>query len=144
MVNIAKTKVSAFGKNPRSLSLSHLRVMTWKWRAYKYLGVWITTNSNYNKPQQAQANQGKKAIFALQRLFAKLKYPPIPNALKLLDVMILTYGRELLGQAVNPELEAIGIHFLKYVLNLLQSATNMSVRGIRFAQNLQFWGVRQV
>jgi len=98
-------------------------------QACKYLGVWITTNSNYNKPQQAQANQGKKAIFALQRLFAKLKYPPIPNALKLLDVMILTYGRELLGQAVNPELEAIGIHFLKYVLNLLQSATNMSVRG---------------
>jgi len=40
-------------------------------------GVWITTNSNYNKAQQSQANQGKKAIFALQRLFAKLKYPPI-------------------------------------------------------------------
>ena len=101
-------------------------------QACKYLGVWITTNSNYNKAQQAQASQGKKAVLALQRLFAKLKYPPIPIALKLFDVMILpvlSYGCEVWGQAVNPELEAIGIHFLKYILNLLQSATNMSVRG---------------
>ena len=84
-------------------------------QAYKYLGVWITTICNYNKAQQAQANQGKKAIFALRRLLAKLKYPPITIALKLFDVMILpvlSYGCELWGQAVNPELEAIEIHFL--------------------------------
>jgi len=89
LVNIAKTKVSAFGKKQRSLSLSHLRVMTWKWRAYKYLGVWITTNSNYSKAQQAQANQGKKAVFALQRLLAKLKYPCATIALEPFDIMIL-------------------------------------------------------
>ena len=52
-------------------------------QAYKYLGVWLSTNRIYNKAQQAQANQGKKAIFTLQRLLAKLKYPPITTALKL-------------------------------------------------------------
>ena len=46
-------------------------------QAYKYLGVWLTGII----AQQAQANQRKKAIFVLQRLLAKLKYPPITIAL---------------------------------------------------------------
>ena len=95
--------------------------------------MWVTTNGNYTKAQQAQANRGKKAIlFALQRLLAKLKHPPITIAQKLFDVMILpvlSYGCELWGQALNPELEEIEIHFLKYILNLPQSATNMAVCG---------------
>ena len=45
-------------------------------QAYKYLGVWLSTNRIYNKAQQAQANQGKKAIFALQRLLACKVKPP--------------------------------------------------------------------
>ena len=75
-------------------------------------------------------NKGKKAIFALQRLLARLKYPPI--ALKLFDVMILpvlSYGCELWGLVVDPELEATEMHFLKYVLSLPPSATNMAIRG---------------
>ena len=44
-------------------------------------------------------------------------------------VPVLSYGCELWGQAVNPELETIEIHFLKYMLNLPQSATNMAVCG---------------
>ena len=132
MVNKEKPKYVPLGK---SRSLSHfsfksndLEII----QTYKYLGVWITTNGNYNKSQQAQADQGKKAIFALQRLIVKLKYHPISIALKLFDVMILpvlSYGCELWGQAVNPELDAIEIHFLEYILNLPQSATNMAVSG---------------
>ena len=41
-------------------------------QTYKYLGVWLSINRIYNKARQDQANQGKKAIFALQRLLAKL------------------------------------------------------------------------
>jgi len=88
--------------------------------------VWITINGNYIKAQQAQANQGKKDY---KDYLQSLKHPLITIALKLFDVMILPllcYGRELWGQALNPELEAIEIHFL---LNLPQSATNMAVRG---------------
>ena len=73
MVNIAKPK---YGKKPRSGSLFSFKSNDLEMvQAYKYLGVWITTNGNYIKAQQAQANQGKKAIFALQRLLAKFKAP---------------------------------------------------------------------
>ena len=98
-------------------------------QAYKYLGVWITTNGNYIKAQQAQANQGKKDY---KDYLQSLKHPLITIALKLFDVMILPllcYGCELWGQALNPELEAIETHFLKYILNSPQSATNMAVHG---------------
>jgi len=82
-----------------------------------------------SKPRQTE---GRRLLFALQRLFEKLKYPPITTAQKLFDIMILpvlSYGCELRGQALNPELEAIEIHFLKHILKLPQSATNMAVRG---------------
>lgn len=132
-VNIDKTKVCAFGKKPRSLSPFSFKGMELEMvQAYKYLGVWLSTNRIYNKAQQAQANQGKKAIFALQRLLAKLKHPPITIALKLFDALILpvlSYGCELWGHVVDPEMEATEMHFLKYILNLPPSATNMAVRG---------------
>ena len=132
-VNIDKTKVCAFGKKPRLLSpFSFEGINLEMVQEYKYLGVWLSTNHVYNKAKKAQANQGKKAIFALQRLLVKLKYPPITIALKLFDVMILpvlSYGCELWGHVVDPELEASEMHFLKYILNLPPSATNMAVRG---------------
>ena len=132
-VNIDKTKVCAFGKKPRSLSPFSFKGMELEMvQAYKYLGVWLSTNHIYNKAQQAQANQGKKAIFALQRLLAKLKHPPITIALKLFDALILpvlSYGCELWGHVVDPEMEATEMHFLKYILNLPPSATNMAVCG---------------
>ena len=42
---------------------------------------------------------------------------------------VLSYGCELWGHVVDPEMEATEMHFLKYILNLPPSATNMAVRG---------------
>ena len=102
-VSIDKTKVCAFGKKPRLLSPFSFRGIDQKMvQPCKYLGVCLSTNCSYNKAQQAQANQGKKAIFALQRLLSKLKHPPITIVLKLFDVMIwpvLSYGCELCIQS---------------------------------------------
>ena len=60
------------------------------------------------------------------------QYPHITIALKLFDVMILpvlSCGCELWGHVVDPELEATEMHFVKYLLNLPPSATNMAVHG---------------
>ena len=40
---------------------------------------------------------------------------------------VLSYDCELWGRVVDPELEATEMHFLKYILNLPPSATNMAV-----------------
>ncbi len=100
--------------------------------AYKYLGIWISDNGNYSKARQFLANQGKKAIFALQRVLRNLECPPIPVALKLFDTLIspiLSYGCEIWGFAEDREMETTELRFLKYILHLPPSASNMAVRG---------------
>ena len=100
--------------------------------AYKYLGVWITSNGEFRTAKRNLSNQGKKALFSLKSALSKLHYLPVTVALKLYDVMIvpiLCYGCELWGFHEDKDLERVEDHYLKFVLYLPPNATITAIRG---------------
>ena len=100
--------------------------------AYKYLGVWITTDGSYGRAKQHLANQGKKAVYSLKTTIRKLQYPPVLISLKLFDTMvlpILSYGAEIWGFMEDSSLEAVKLHYLKHILHVPLTASNIAVRG---------------
>ncbi len=85
-INTTKTKVSIFGKKPKVMSPlvyrdHELEIVT----EYKYIGIWLTNDGKVCKAQSFLANQGKKAIFALQTKLVNVGYPPNSVVLKLFD-----------------------------------------------------------
>ena len=98
--------------------------------AYKFLGVWITTVGSYGRAKQHLANQGKKAVVSLKMTVRKLQYQPVLITLKLFDTMvlpILSYGSEILGFMEDSGLKAVELYYLKYILHVPMTATNIAV-----------------
>ena len=115
-VNTAKTKISVIGRNTNIEPGKELHYIE-RVEAYKYLGVWITTDGNYGRAKQHLANQGKKAVYSLKTTIRKLQYPPVLITLKLFDIMvlpILSYGAEIWGFLEDSSLEAVELHYLTF------------------------------
>ena len=96
--------------------------------AYKYLGIWITTNRHFCKAEQHLFNQVKKALFSLKAAIQNLQFPPVSASLKLFDAMIipiLCYGCEIWGVSERSDLEVVEMYFLTYVLHLPLIASNI-------------------
>ena len=114
-INEAKTKVSVFGTNYahqfhcNSLPLEVVE-------DYKYLGMWISTMTNFKKDIHHISSQSKKVIFALKQCLIKLQAPPVSVALHLFNSIIkpiLCYGCEIWGFTVKEEIERIEVQYLK-------------------------------
>ena len=61
-VNTAKTKISVIGRNTNKEPFWWKRTTIERVEAYKYLGVWTTTDGSYGRVKQHLANQGKQSI----------------------------------------------------------------------------------
>ena len=99
---------------------------------YKYLGVWISKQRNFRKAISYLGNQEKKVICALKQCLYKLKSPPVPVPLQLFNSIVkpvLCYGCEIGGFTKHKEIERSEMHYLKYILHLPKSATNVAVCG---------------
>ena len=58
--------------------------------------------------------------------------PPVLITLKLFDTMvlpILSYGAEIWGFMEDSNLEAVELHYLKHILHVPLTASNIAVRG---------------
>ena len=130
-VNTSKTKICVFGKKYNQ---------HYKWKdtdleivnAYKYLGVWINSNGNYNTAKKFLGNQARKAVYSAKKSILYLQFPPPVISLKLYVTLvkpILCYGCEIWGFNNDRELELIELKYLKYILCLPLSTTNAAVRG---------------
>ena len=67
---------------------------------YKYLGVWINSNGNYNTAKKFLGNQARKAVYSAKKSIFYLQFPPPVISLKLYDTLvkpILCYGCEIWG-----------------------------------------------
>ena len=104
-VNTAKTKISVIGRNTNNEPFYWKGATLERVEAYKYLGVWITTDGNY--------------------IWESI-------TLKLFDTMvlpILSYGAEIWGFMEDSNLEAVELHYLKHILHVPLTASNIAVRG---------------
>ena len=133
-VNTAKTKISVIGRNTNKEPFWWKRTTIERVEAYKYLGVWTTTDGSYGRVKQHLANQGKQSIYmySLKTTIRKLIYPPVLMTLKLFETMvlpILSYESEIWGFMEDISLEAVELHYLKYILHVPLTETNIAVRG---------------
>ena len=90
------------------------------------------TDGGYGRAKQHLTNQGKKAVYSLKITIRKLHYPPVLITLKLFDTMvlpILSYGTEIWGFREDSSLEAVELHYLKHILHVPLTASNIAVRG---------------
>ena len=125
-VNTAETKISVIGRNTNKEPFYWKGATLERVEAYKYLGVWITTDGSNGRAKQHLANQGKKAVYSLKTTIRKLQYPPvlITNYL----TPILSYGAEIWGFMEDSSLEAVELHYLKHILHVPLTASNIAVR----------------
>ena len=73
-VNTSKTKICVFGKKYNQ---------HYKWKdtdleivnTYKYLGVWINSNGNYNTAKMFLGNQARKAVYSAKKSILYLQFP---------------------------------------------------------------------
>ena len=131
-LNTEKTKICIFGRRAEKHPYLWKRVALERMNAYKYLGMWITTNGHFCKAEQLLSNQVKKALFPLKAAIKNLQFPPVTVSLKLFDAMIipiLCYGCEICGFSERSDLEVVEMNFLNYVLHLPLIASNNAVRG---------------
>ena len=106
---------------------------------FTYLGVTINSTGSFLPNHSSLSIKAERAIFALSNRF-KLKQLPVDIALKLFDSCInptLTYGSEVCLPFNNmsyknwdsTEIEKTQLYFLKHILRLNRSSTNILVRG---------------
>ena len=62
-INTEKTKICIFGNNHDKLPFFWEGIPLERVSAYKYLGVWITSNGEFRTAKRHLSNQGKKAVF---------------------------------------------------------------------------------
>ena len=113
-------------------------------KQYKYLGLVIQNNGNFNEAKKQLLHKGLKACFKLYK-DVKASCPPIKTPLHLFDYCIkpiITYGCENWGVInITPkrkslslfdifkdwEFEKLNLKFCKYILGVTKKYTNIAV-----------------
>ena len=98
---------------------------------YTYLGVIFNYNGLFNKAINKQAQQGKKAFYALLNKVKILRLP-VDLALELFDYLVLPvmlYGSEVWGYSNIEQLEVLHRKFIKIILGIKHNTPNCMVYG---------------
>ena len=149
-VNVKKTKCMTFskGSNTRKIQFKIDEKPIEMVKEYKYLGITVNArNCSFSPTMTNLSNKATRAIFAIT---SKLPYKsaPVKTLLKLFDsciAPILTYGSEIWAAYTNhdwknwdtTEIERVHTQFLKRVLGVNRSTTNVMVRGELGRHSLQ-------
>ena len=150
-INISKTKVMIFEKGRHTqkdffIYGEKLEVVT----SFKYLGINLYKNGQWNRSQKAIAHH---ASFAMNRLFSIFHRIDLPISQKLymfdsLVSSILHFGSEVIGSNPCPDLERIHTKFLRKLLCVKMTTNSSALYGelgrvplivIRKLRMLKFW-----
>ncbi len=146
-VNLAKSKVMIVKKNKKENDVvifndSPLEVV----HTYKYLGLFLSDNCNFERASEALYNKAVKAYFMVKRsLFAK-NIVDVRTHLKVFDTLIqpiLLYGCEVWGlvmmgkahtkllslKKVVTNCEKLELKVMKQILGVHQKAANLAIYG---------------
>lgn len=133
-VNPSKTKVIVFSRrkpkpaeNVFMFNGTLLDVVD----SMKYLGVTFKFNNNFNACLTNLHDQSQKAMYALLGRASKLNLD-ICTQIELFDKMvapICTYGCEVWGSEKCDTIEKVHVKFLKYLLRVKTSTSNVMVYG---------------
>lgn len=131
-INVRKTKIVIF-ENGRHTSYdffmydSRIEVVT----SFKYLGVHLFKNGNWNRTQKRVAQH---ASFSLHNVFITYNQLDIPTSqkIKLFDTLVsptLNYGAEVWGHHQGPEVEAVHSKFCRKILGVKKSTNLVALYG---------------
>ena len=134
-VNIPKTKIVVFRKggclgvdDRWQLDGIYLEVVS----AFKYLGIWLGTTGSFSKCASELSNSARRALFALKTYFSKNTeiLPRVQmNLFNSMVLPILFYGSEVWGLCKADPIEVFYLSFLKSMLRVKTSTTNIYVYG---------------
>ena len=133
--NLTKTKVIPFTtrrslRSPIHILLNGEEIEVVK--EYKYLGLLLSANGSLKPAINTLAAQANKALFALMKSAARLKYPSPSLLAHLFDSLvspIMEYACEVWATTKADEIEVIHRRSCKFALGLPTSATNVAVYG---------------
>ena len=141
VINESKSKCMTFHKRNKKYNKTFLIENTPLENVtdYTYLGLNIDASCSFKGTHKLLASKANRAIFALNSRF-KLKLLPVKAALKLFDSTIspiLLYGSEVWGAYEilsvdywdKDDIEKVHTQFLKRILGVNRSTTNILVRG---------------
>ena len=95
--------------------------------SFKYLGITLFKNSNWNRFQKSIAQHASYALYNLFTVFNNIELPPSQKC-KLFDSLvgsILNFGAEVWGYHEATDIELIHTKFLRRILNVRKS-TNLT------------------
>lgn len=132
-VNTEKTKVMVFknGTRVEKVDFYYNNIRLDNVKNYTYLGVCLSSNGKFHQCQKYLAEQGSKALYALNTLFDCTSLN-IKDKLKLFDSMILpilTYGSEIWGFHDSKDIERVHLKFLKQLLGVHSQTCNNAIYG---------------
>ena len=131
-VNVQKTKIMVF-RNGGVIRANE----SWTFQdesieivnQFSYLGVNVNYNGKFNLTQKHIAEQGRKALFAINSTF-KLCNFNIETKCAIFDTYInsiLSYGAEVWGFHKAPDVEKVHLSYLKKILGVKRSCSNALV-----------------
>ena len=100
-------------------------------KEFKYLGIYFTRGSSFDKAKKHIVEQANKAMYSLLKKIRTLNLP-LDMQLELFDKTIkpiLLYGAEVWGFGNCDIIERVHLKFLKYVLNLKKSTPSRMIYG---------------
>lgn len=140
-VNMKKTKCLSFSKGNRKekldLVFNNQKIEFVK--EFKYLGVTINRRGNFTPTLDDLSNKATNAIYSLNRKI-NIKFLSPSTILRLFDNLIspiLLYGSEVWEPYINQtfekwdsnSIEKVHLHYMKRLLGVNRSTTNVLVRG---------------
>lgn len=127
-INVSKTKAMIF-ENGRA---THVNLYIYNEpievvNSFKYLGINLFKNGNFNRSQKMIAEHASFSLIKLYQIFNTVELP-IHQKVKLFDVLvgsILNFCSEIWGMNPATDIEMIHVRFLRYILGAKKS-TNLS------------------
>ena len=132
-VNTDKTVTMVFkkGTRPENFDVFYNGIKLTSVSYFTYLGVTLSFNGSFYRAQKALASQALKSLYSLNSLFDTIPLD-ISEKIKLFDSMvspILSYGSEVWGFHISPDIENVHIKFLKQLLGVNSRTCKNSVYG---------------
>ena len=127
-INTSKTKAMIFEKGGRT----YHEFLIYDTKidlvdSFKYLGITLFRNGNWNRSQKSIAQHASYALYNLFTVFNNIELPPSQKC-KLFDSLvgsILNFGAEVWGYHEATDIELIHTKFLRRILNVRKS-TNLT------------------